>query len=69
MRKNLVLTGMMGVGKSTVGKCLAARLSFNFVDIDKVIEKKESSKELRLISFVRHKDSLMTMQIQVNLEF
>ena len=43
MRKNLVLTGMMGVGKSTVGKCLAARLSFNFVDIDKVIEKKESS--------------------------
>ena len=43
MRKNLVLTGMMGVGKSTVGKSLAARLSFNFVDIDKVIEKKESS--------------------------
>ncbi len=41
MRKNLVLTGMMGVGKSTIGKRLANKLSFKFIDIDKVIEKKE----------------------------
>ena len=32
---------MMGVGKSTIGKNLADRLSFNFIDIDKLIEEKE----------------------------
>ena len=41
LRKNLVLTGMMGVGKSTVGKSLADKLSFKFKDIDKIIELKE----------------------------
>ncbi len=43
MKKNVVLTGMMGVGKTTVGKNLANRLSYDFVDIDTLIEKKEGS--------------------------
>ena len=34
---------MMGVGKSTVGKKLAEKLKLKFVDIDKIIEKKEKS--------------------------
>ena len=41
MSKNLVLTGMMGVGKSTIGKNLAQKLSYKFIDVDKVIESKE----------------------------
>ena len=39
MKKNLILTGMMGVGKSTIGAALSAKLSMQFVDIDKIIEK------------------------------
>ena len=41
MKKNLVLTGMMGVGKSTVGKILAKNLSYNFIDIDVLVELSE----------------------------
>ena len=40
MKKNLTLTGMMGVGKSTIGKALSRSLSMEFIDIDKIIEKK-----------------------------
>ena len=42
MKKNLVLTGMMGVGKSTVGQDLATKLNLQFKDVDKIIEKKLS---------------------------
>ncbi|MEX0270052.1 shikimate kinase [Leptolyngbyaceae cyanobacterium UHCC 1019] len=35
---NLYLIGMMGAGKTTVGKCLAQELGYRFFDTDSVIE-------------------------------
>ena len=40
MKKNLALTGMMGVGKSTIGRALSKKLLMRFSDIDKIIEEK-----------------------------
>ena len=40
MKKNLVLLGMMGVGKSTLGKIVAKKQDLIFNDTDLNIEKK-----------------------------
>ena len=44
IKKNLVLLGMMGVGKTGIGKFVAKRLKIDFFDIDKLIEKKNEMK-------------------------
>ncbi|MBQ3727088.1 MAG: AAA family ATPase [Selenomonadaceae bacterium] len=38
MKDNVILTGFMGTGKTSLGKLLATRLGRPFVDIDKKIE-------------------------------
>ena len=40
MNKNLILLGMMGVGKTTIGRILAKKLNLEFIDTDEHIEKK-----------------------------
>ena len=42
MKKNVVLIGFMGTGKSSTGKVLASRLGFSFIDVDQYIEAKEN---------------------------
>lgn len=39
-RDNIVLTGFMGTGKTTVGKILAERLGYDFVDTDERIQER-----------------------------
>ena len=43
-KKNLILIGMMGSGKSTIGRLLAQKLNLKFLDIDFLIEKKTKMK-------------------------
>ena len=37
-KKNIVLTGFMGTGKTTVGRLLATQLGREFVDTDELIQ-------------------------------
>jgi shikimate kinase len=50
--RRLVLTGFMGAGKSTVGRLLAARLNWNFLDLDAHLEARTSATIPQL--FERH---------------
>ena len=57
----------MGVGKSTIAKSLAKKLSFDFIDIDEIIEKKEGCSindifENKSEIFFRKLESKITLQ-------
>ena len=42
-KKNIVLVGMMGSGKSLIGKKISKKLNLDFIDIDKKIEESENN--------------------------
>ncbi len=44
LNKNIVLVGMMGSGKSTVGYLLSKYIDLKFIDVDKAIERKTGLK-------------------------
>ncbi len=67
IKKNLVLLGMMGVGKTRIGKCVAKRLKINFFDIDKLVEKKNEMKITKIFKtkgeiYFRKEEEFVTMK-------
>ena len=71
MKKSLVLTGMMGVGKSTIGRLIAKRLKVKFIDIDKVIERRERKSIKRIFddngeTYFRRLEEKITLKILKN---
>jgi shikimate kinase len=49
-RRQIHLTGFMGAGKSTVGRLLARRLLWNFLDLDGIIERQEGRSVARIFA-------------------
>ena len=67
IKKNLVLLGMMSVGKTGIGKYVARRLKINFFDIDKLIEKKNNMKITEIFKikgeiYFRKEEELVTIK-------
>jgi shikimate kinase len=43
MRRNIIITGFMGTGKSVVAKELARKLGMEFIDMDRIIEERQGT--------------------------
>ena len=52
VRENVVLIGFMGTGKSTIGRQIAQRLGFQFLDVDHLIVEREGAPVAEL--FAQH---------------
>lgn len=63
--KNIVLIGMPGVGKSTIGVILAKEIGYQFVDSDLLIQKQEK-RLLKDIISSEGVDGFLAVENQVN---
>ena len=54
---------MMGVGKTTIGKKLAGKLDYKFIDIDKKIEQKEQSTISNILKYMEKSISKIENEI------
>ena len=67
-KKNLVLVGMMGSGKSTVGSLISKKLNLKFIDIDNVLENEAKMKipeifEKKGENFFRNLEEKITLKV------
>lgn len=65
----LILIGMMGSGKSTIGKVLASAIDANFLDMDAMIEKREGTSISKIFeekgeSYFRALEHLMAKELE-----
>ena len=63
MKKHIVLVGLPGAGKSTVGKIVAERLQTGYVDIDSILIRKEG-KPIALIFAEKGEPAFRDMERQ-----
>ena len=68
MKKKIILIGMMGSGKTTIGKKLAKILNLDFIDTDKIIEKDCKIKINKIFekfgeSFFRKKEEKVVLKL------
>lgn len=63
--KNIILTGMPGAGKSTVGVVLAKKLGYGFTDSDLVIQKKTGKLLYQLIE-ERGEAGFLALENEIN---
>ena len=67
-KKNLVLLGMMGSGKSIIGNLISKKLKLKFIDIDNVIEKEANMNITEIFSkkgenFFRNLEEKITIKL------
>ena len=68
LNKNIVLLGMMGSGKSTIGYLLSKKLDLKFKDVDRIIEKETEHKiswifESKGENYFRELEEKITLQL------
>ena len=64
MLKNLVLTGMMGVGKTSIGRNLAKKLNFTFVDSNEFEKNNQDISKIMNIPIAELNNKIKTFNIK-----